>query len=52
MGALDNLKWTYDGAFEWRFGSGRGDLNNFFPIYQLPRGDDLGFPMGNIEVLI
>ena len=26
MGAFDNLKWTYDGAFEWRFGSGRGGI--------------------------
>ena len=52
MGALDNRKWTYDGAFEWRFGSGRGGFEQFFSNMSVASGDDLGLPMGDIEVLI
>ena len=38
MGALDLLKWTYDGIFEQLFGPGRGDLNKNFPKAQMTGG--------------
>lgn len=51
MGAFDKLKWNYDGAFEWRFGSGRGDLNNFFQKCQLPWGMTWGgYPWGILKL--
>ena len=37
MGAFDHLKWTYDGAFEQLFSSGRGDLHKNFPKIQMAR---------------
>ena len=36
VGAFDHQKWTYDGAFEQLFGSGRGDLHKNFPKIQMP----------------
>ena len=36
VGAFDHLKWTYDGAFEQLFDSGRGDLHKNFPKIQMP----------------
>ena len=44
VGAFDNLKWTYNGAFEQFFSLGRGgDLNKNFPKIQMPgRGGGWG----------
>ena len=36
VGAFDHLKWTYDGAFEQLFSSGRGDLHKNFPKFKWP----------------
>ena len=36
--AFDRLKWTYDGAFDRRFGSGRGNLNDNFQKCQMLAG--------------
>ena len=48
VGALDHLKWTYDGAFEQLFGLGRVDFNKNFPKIQMP----LGLPGGLMLKLI
>ena len=36
--AFNHLKLTYDGVFERRFSSGRGNLNNNFQKCQMPGG--------------
>ena len=50
MGAFDNLKWTYDGAFEWRFGSGRGGgFEQFFSNMSVALGMTWGCPWGILK---
>ena len=49
MGAFDNLKWTYDGAFEWRFGSGRGGFEQFFSNMSVTSGMTWGCPWGILK---
>ena len=42
VGAFDHQKWTYDGAFEQLFGSGRGDLHKNFQKFKCPGREEGG----------
>ena len=41
-GTFDHQKWSYDGAFEQLFGSGRGDLHKNFQKFKCPGREEGG----------